>query len=91
MIQKEKIREIIIRQIEAGEKPGEQSGGSGHLAYKSYKLDGFDVTPLENNLIKVTYRYTIFVETEFTYLPDNPPGEYPYEKEIIIDETGKIV
>lgn len=90
MLSKEKIREIIIRKIEADEKPGEQIGGSGHLAHKSYRLDGFKIKELNNKQLEITYRYTVFVETEFTYLPDNPPYEYIHETTIVIDSNGKI-
>ncbi|NOX85175.1 MAG: hypothetical protein GXO86_04285 [Chlorobi bacterium] len=90
MLTKEKIREIIIRQIESDEKPEEQAGGSGHLAFKSFKLNGFDTKQLDNSRTEVKYRYTVFIETEFTVLPDNPPREYKYKKTIIIDKGGNI-
>jgi len=90
MLSREKIRDILIRKIEADEKAGEQTGGSGHLAFKSYRLDGFDTKELDNARTEVTYRYTVFIETEFTVLPDNPLHEYNYEKVMVIDGEGRV-
>ena len=85
MISDEQIRKIILRQIDKDEKPGDRAGGSGHMANKSFRLDGFQVSEKDDNHLEVIYRYTVFVETEFTYHPDNPPEEYRHEKRIVID------
>ena len=90
MLSEEKIRDILIRRIEADEKPGEQAGGSGHLAYKSYRLDGFEIKKLDNARLEVKYRYTVFIESEFTVLPDNPPHEYHHAKVVVMDGEGRI-
>ena len=95
MLSEETIGEIVKGKIERDESLGEQVGGSGHLGYKSYKIDYIsepEKTQTPNKeLFKITYKYTIYIETEFTYYPDNPPHEYKSRKTIFIDRKGNIV
>ncbi|MHA1684423.1 MAG: hypothetical protein ACTSUE_26030 [Promethearchaeota archaeon] len=95
MIEKGTLNQIACNFIEKMEALGGSAGGSGHAGYKSYMLDG--VTMLEERYVGeitvflIEISYTIFVETEFTYYPDNPPHEYKYKKHILIDESGAFI
>lgn len=91
MLTKNEILEIINQKIQADEKLGDQSGGSGHLSYRSYSIDDFTANEISSELLKIKYRYKIFIETEFTYYPDNPPQEYNYEKVITVNNKKEIV
>lgn len=41
----------------------------------TYTLDDLSVRPGSEGLSIIEYTYTLSVETEFTYYPDNPPQE----------------
>lgn len=88
---KEEIEKIVKSYIESVEKLSDQTGGSGHMGYVGYELVKFNSEYLQNKLQKITFTYKIFVETEFTYYPDNPPHETEYEKEIVIDDKSNII
>ncbi len=91
----ETLRGIVSKTIEKDEALGEGVGGSGHRGYVSYGLDevGAPWRSIEEGVVRweVTYRYTVFIETEFTYYPDNPPYETHYRKTIVLDVAGVIV
>lgn len=89
MLSEQEIKEVIHDKIEKDEKTGERSGGSGHLGEVSYELQDFKTEEVDENHIRITYRYTVFVETEFTYNPDNPPHSYRKEKSFVIDPNNK--
>ncbi len=96
MLPESKIKDIIIAKITQDEDLGDQVGGSGHLGYISYIIDSIHKPERvqiddDDDGWKITYTYTLVVETEFTYYPDNPPREYKYKKTIIIDDNGKII
>jgi hypothetical protein len=95
LLSQELIEKIVSEQIKLDKNVGQQAGGSGHLGYVSYRINQID-EPIraqfeEKNVWKITYTYTITVETEFTYYPDNPPKEYKYQKILLVDNTGKVV
>jgi hypothetical protein len=85
MYTEQEILNLIKEKIETDENLGDQSGGSGHMGFKSYKIDGFKTKQLDGANHMIIYQYTVFVETEFTYYPDKPPQEYTYEKTMIIN------
>jgi hypothetical protein len=85
MYTEKEIEKRVRQQIESEEKLGEQAGGSGHLSYVSYRIDQITTKKLTGGKLEITYKYTLIVESEFTYLPDNPPYEYPYTKTMVID------
>ncbi len=85
------IREIVQRQIEAEEQLGAQAGGSGHLGHCGYTVDEVKTRRLADGQLQVIYRYTLFVETEFTCYPDNPPQEYPRQKTVVLDRNGQVI
>ncbi|MFX0125228.1 MAG: hypothetical protein ACFFAE_16495 [Candidatus Hodarchaeota archaeon] len=95
MFTEKEISEIIKDKIELDENLGEQVGGSGHLGYKSFKIDHINkpkkIITATDKTWRITYTYTLSVETEFTYDPDNPPHEYKYKKAIILDKRRKII
>ena len=86
MLSKNDIETIIRNQIESNEKIGEQSSGSGHLGFVSYTLDEYS-TAQKQNQIEIDYYYTLFVETEFTFYPDNPPMSYKRHKTLIVPQN----
>jgi hypothetical protein len=77
---------VVIQNIEKNENLGEKSGGSGHLSYNSYNLEEIYPPVQKGNKWEVTFKYSIFTETEFTIEPDNPPYKKTYQKTIFIDE-----
>ncbi len=91
MFSQEQLTEIVRRHIESQEKLGYQAGGSDHSAYVSYEIRKIETFPLDARKVRIRYEYVLFVETEFTYYPDNPPMEYEKSQEIIVDEKGQIV
>ncbi len=91
MLTKDEILKIINKEIEADEKLGDQVGGSGHMGYVSCKLDDYKTKQISEDLLEITYRYTIFIETEFTYYPDNPPMEYHQKKVIRVNRQKLII
>jgi hypothetical protein len=95
MFSEKEVREIIKGKIKQDEVLGEGVGGSGHLGYKSFKINHISkpekIHTSNEQLRRITYEYTIYVETEFTYYPDNPPHEYKYRKTIFLDEGGNIL
>ncbi|MBU0476165.1 MAG: hypothetical protein KKF62_18620 [Bacteroidetes bacterium] len=91
MFTKEEIEELVKAKIESDEKLGEQTAGSGHLSYVSYKLMDFSSKEMPDNNLQIDYNYSTFVETEFTYEPDNPPYEYNHKKRIFITSEKVII
>ena len=88
MTNKEKIENLVRQKIEKDEKLGHQAGGSGHMSHVSYTIDSIETKDTDEEKIEISYKYTIVVETEFTYYPDNPPYEYLYEGKLIIDKKS---
>ena len=78
---RERIKSIVMSIITTDEKVGETSGASGHLADKSLKIDKLDIKEVEKGYI-VNVEYSVYISTEFTYEPDNPPYHYTKHKEI---------
>jgi len=91
MLTKKEILELINQKITADEKLGDQVGGSGHMGFVSYKINFFKTRQISPELLEITFSYTIYVETEFTNYPDNPPMEYPHEKTIIFNRDKEIL
>ena len=89
MLNDKEIEKLVRQKIESEEELGEQAGGSGHLSYVSYRIDRIDTKKLSGGKLEITYKYILKVESEFTYLPDNPPYEYPYEKTMVVDKLGR--
>ena len=95
MITESKLKDIVKAKITQDEDLGDQAGGSGHLGHVSYLIDSIRKPERVQTDVgdewKISYDYTLIVETEFTYYPDNPPREYKYRKTIIIDDDGEII
>jgi hypothetical protein len=85
------ILEIIKQKIAADEKLGEQSGGSGHLGFVSYDIKDYKTKQISPEQLEISYQYCIYVETEFTSYPDNPPLEYHLEKVIVVNRDKEIL
>ncbi len=95
ILPKSKIEKIVTRVITHDEKLGNRVGGSGHSGHTSFVINTLG-NPIKRqfkgrNEWEITYDYTITIETEFTYYPDNPPKEYRYKKTILIDQDGHIL
>ena len=91
MFKKQEILELIKQKINTDHNLGDKTGGSGHKGFVDYRIDDFETRELSSNCIEITFSYRIFVETEFTYYPDNPPMEYPYVKKIVVDREKQIL
>ena len=76
MISKEDAQEIVRKKIEKDEKIGCGGSKSGHKSNVSYQIDDIKMKSLKDNTTQIHYSYTLYIETEFTYYPDNPPYEY---------------
>jgi len=61
------------------------------MGYVSYKLKNYSTRPLSSDRLEIEYSYCTYVETEFTYYPDNPPMEFQHSRRIVIDRDKKIV
>lgn len=91
MFKEEEIREIVKQKIETDEQLGNQAGGSGHLGFKGYVLNEVKTKQLSESKLEIRYAYTVYVETEFTYYPDNPPMEYPHSGVMVVDKNKNIL
>jgi len=87
----QELIEFVEAKIEKDHKMGHQAGGSGHMGYVIYTLRDLRICPGKDGGKQITYWYTIFVETEFTYEPDNPPYEYNYCKKITVTENNTVI
>ena len=89
------LKEIVSKKIEIDEKLGEFAGGSGHLSDISYKIDEIQkpiaIEEGDQKKWRISFKYTKYVTTEFTYYPDNPPYEYPSSGTIIVDVKGNVI
>ena len=56
------LDKIVRSHLESIEKLGDQAGGSGHLGFKSYKLDNISEPEKTPDGWKITYKYTIYEE-----------------------------
>ena len=86
----ETIEQLVNQQISKTETLGSRSGGSGHMGHTSYRIDEIKTKQLEGDKTKISFTYTLIVETEFTYYPDNPPYESSYSGVIVVDKQGNI-
>jgi hypothetical protein len=91
MFTEPEIIEIIKQKIETDENLGQQSGGSGHLGFVSYEIKDYKTQPISPEQLEITYNYYKYVETEFTYYPDNPPMRYLVSKTILVGQDKKII
>jgi hypothetical protein len=95
VLPKSKIEKIVTRVITHDEKLGNNVGGSGHRGYTSFVINTLGNPARKQykgkDAWELTYNYTIIIETEFTYYPDNPPREYKYQKTLIIDQNGRVL
>jgi hypothetical protein len=89
-LSKQHIDSIVRQIIETDENIGRSTGGSGHSSFISYSLDKLDIQNSDDT-IHIEFVYTMCVETEFTYYPDNPPQCYTYKKGIVITKKGEII
>lgn len=84
--------EQIVRQyIEEKENLGSNTGGSGHLSYTGYTVQAIEEPVTSNDGFVLKFSYTVSIETEFTYYPDNPPIEYYHTVSLQTTKEGKIV
>ncbi|MFH2096868.1 MAG: hypothetical protein ABIJ16_14255 [Bacteroidota bacterium] len=90
MLPEDEIIGIVKKTIEQDENPGYKSGSSDHVGYVSYVIDSVESRQLDE-CVELCYVYTIIIETEFTYYPDNPPHEYQYEKTIRVNDRGEVM
>jgi len=91
MLLEKEILEIIKKKIESDEKLGHQSGGSGHMGYVSYEIKDYKTRQINPDQLEISYHYCLYVETEFTYYPDNPPMEYHHKKVIVVNRDKDII
>ena len=82
--QKEKIGKLSEKEIDKQVNLGEQAGGSGHLAYVSYRIDDIRISEAQKGYVQIDYDYTLFTEAEFTCYPDNPPYESSHQNRVLV-------
>jgi hypothetical protein len=89
------IHAIVEKIITKSEMINKTSGGSKHLSQKTFKIEEISpLLPATHNKLNgwlLSFMYSITVETEFTYYPDNPPYEYKYLKKVLISDKGAIL
>lgn len=83
----EKEQTRISEKISVLEHIGEHAGGSGHTAYTHASIDKTEVLEKNENSKDILCEYTVFIETEFTYCPDNPPEETTYSIKFRLTEN----
>lgn len=91
MFSEPEIIEIIKQKIESDENLGQQSGGSGQIGFVSYEIKDYKTRPVSPDQLEITYNYYKYIETEFTYYPDNPPMHYLITKTILVGLDKKII
>ncbi|MHA2226713.1 MAG: hypothetical protein ACXAC8_15990 [Candidatus Hodarchaeales archaeon] len=92
MFPEAELSKIVEAFINKEENLGEQRGSSGHLSYISYRLDKVGKPKkIRSGVWEINFTYSLLVETEFSYYPDNPPHEYKHKGTITINEDGKIL
>ncbi len=92
MLTEEKTKDIVEAWVQNTNKLGTQTGGSGHLSHVSFRIDSVSPRMLENGTTEISCSYTLMIETEFTYYPDNPPCETPCSATIIVNsDTGELI
>jgi len=91
MMTKEEVEAIVRKHIEDIEKLGEYGSTNGHMSSTTYELDTISFDEYEDGCIHINYSYITFVETEFTYYPDNPPHEYPHVRMMVINKDRQII
>lgn len=87
------IKKRILSFVEEQEQIGDQSSGSGHMAFISVEIDdNFVIKPRENSefAYAIDFTYTKTIDTEFTYYPDNPPQIYVYSQRCYCDNKYQI-
>jgi len=82
----EKIREQVAHKIAKTHQLGYKSGGSGHLGHISFEIDKIEEPQQTDKGWLVDYEYTLIIETEFTYYPDNPPHTEPHIGQLYLKE-----
>lgn len=90
MFAEKEIEQIIHQKIRNDETLGEQTGGSGHLGFVTYRLKDYSVKQLAPDRVEITYTYCKYTETEFTCYPDNPPCESQHTRRIVINSNKEI-
>ncbi|GAB4294773.1 MAG: hypothetical protein Kow0068_19580 [Marinilabiliales bacterium] len=90
-------KSLITKKINLIENAGENTGGSSHKSFTTITIDDINIIK-ETSLEKlIECQYTVIIETEFTYYPDNHPNETTYKIVIkltdnkIFVESDKIV
>ena len=91
MLTKDQIESIVRKWIADKEILGENTGENGHPANKDYELETIHEPESTSTGWKVGFDYTVFVTTEFTAYPDNPPYEYPKKGVLELDRQGNLI
>ena len=83
------VESMARKVIENDIHPGEQAGGSGHLADVGYTIDHLEWKEgTEKTEVRVFF--TVSIITEFTIMPDNPPYDYRYKKDFYLTSKKDI-
>jgi hypothetical protein len=91
MFSKEQLETVAKTNIASNYKLGDLTGGSGHMGHRSYSIDKMEEPAQKDENWSFTFEYSIYVETEFNYYPDNPPQEDSYSKTVTLNRSGIIV
>ena len=99
MIDKSKLKELLLGEIEKRHKLGEQVGGSGHLGYVSFtNLEIGEPAEIEYNgekTFEIPFTFETYTESEFHYATDNNDSDDMYRNihhaKIIVNEELKVL
>ncbi|MBN1184541.1 MAG: hypothetical protein JXB49_19770 [Bacteroidales bacterium] len=86
----EQIKGILEGWLNKKEEAGEKGSGSGHLSFVSFIVNDILSKEQVSEGWNIEFSYTQYIETEFTYYPDNPPYEYPGQAKVVISEEGEV-
>ena len=91
MLTDEQIMLKLEPWLNSREEAGEKAGGSRHLSFVSYKVNEILNKEKKPEGWHIDFSYTQYIETEFTYYPDNPPYEYSGKIKILMTFEGEIL
>jgi len=92
----DKLKEIILREIEKHRKIGDQVGGSGHMGH--VRITGMEIIKLtdvefgDKRARKVVFAFKTYTETEFEHPPEmDVLYESSYTDRLIVDDDLNVL
>ena len=90
-----KVKKKLKDYLDNKHKAGERTGGSGHLGFLS--IENINVENIQRKpgqepcKYEISYKYDVFVETEFEHTGDANFGKKHYTDKVTMDENYVII